>query len=75
MAADGSRAKPPAPPQRLLLSAAVHDHVTAERVEDFAARTIRPHQLLSPRALGRAALVNARQRAPLRRRAARTALP
>ena len=56
MAADGARAKPPAPPQRLLLAAAVHDRVTAERVEDFAARSIKPHELLSPRALARAAL-------------------
>ena len=43
MAADAARAKPPAPPQRLLFAAAVHDPVTARRVAAFAAREIRPH--------------------------------
>ena len=75
MAADGARAKPPAPPQRLLFAAAVHDPVTARRVADFAAREIRPHELLSPRALARAALVTARHRRAAPRRAARTAAP
>lgn len=73
MAADASRARPPAPPQRLLFAAAVHDPVTAARVADFAAREILPHQLLSPRTLSRAALVMARARGPQPERAARTA--
>ena len=75
MAADGARAKPPAPPQRLLFAAAVHDPVTARRVAAFAAREIRPHELLSPRALARAALVSVRERGPRPVRAARTAAP
>ena len=75
MAADGARAKPPAPPQRLLFAAAVHDPVTARRVGAFAAREIRPHQLLAPRVLARAALVTARRRPRAPRGAARTAAP
>ena len=43
MAADAARAQPPAPPQRLLFAAAVHDPVTARRVATFAAREVRPH--------------------------------
>ncbi len=75
LAADAARAKPPAPPQRLLFAAAVHDPVTARRVVDFAAREIRPHQLLSPRSLARAALVTSRARGPRPWRTARTAAP
>ena len=75
MAADAARGKPFSPVQRLIFSAAVTDPVTAARVEDFAARLERPGKLLSPRTLGRAALVNARNRAPAPRRAARTAAP
>ena len=75
MAADAARGRPMAPPQRLLFAAAVHDPVTARRIADFAAREVRPHTLLSPRALARAALVVARTRAPQPRRAARTAAP
>ena len=75
MAADAARGKPFSPVQRLIFSAAVADPVTAARVEDFAARLERPRRLLSPRTLGRAALVNVRERAPATRRAARTAAP
>jgi 2-polyprenyl-6-methoxyphenol hydroxylase-like FAD-dependent oxidoreductase len=75
MAADAARGRPMAPPQRLLFAAAVHDPVTARRIADFAGREVRPHTLLSPRALARAALVVARTRAPQPRRAARTAAP
>ena len=75
MAADAARAKPPAPPQRLLFAAAVHDPVTARRVGAFAAREIRPHELLSPRTLARAALVMARARPSRAPHGARTAAP
>jgi 2-polyprenyl-6-methoxyphenol hydroxylase-like FAD-dependent oxidoreductase len=61
-AASGSKAKPPNRLMRTIFSAAPHDPVTAERVEAFAARTIRPHQLMSPATLARAARVNARRR-------------
>ncbi len=74
LAADAARGKPPAPPQRLLFAAAVHDPVTALRIEDFASRTTLPHDLLSPRSLSRAARVMARQRATRGRGAARTAV-
>jgi 2-polyprenyl-6-methoxyphenol hydroxylase-like FAD-dependent oxidoreductase len=73
MAANAARGGDMAPPQRLLFAAAVHDPVTAGRVADFAAREVRPHALLSPRALARAGIVVARTRAPQPRRAARTA--
>ena len=73
MAADAARGRPMAPPQRLLFAAAVHDPVTARRVADFASREARPHTLLSPRALARAAVVVARTRVPQARRGARTA--
>jgi 2-polyprenyl-6-methoxyphenol hydroxylase-like FAD-dependent oxidoreductase len=59
-AADASRARPMNPVQRLLFSAAVHDPVTAEHVEAFAARFIRPSGLLAPAALARAARVSLR---------------
>jgi 2-polyprenyl-6-methoxyphenol hydroxylase-like FAD-dependent oxidoreductase len=60
-AAGASRAKPLNPVERLLFSAAVHDQATAEHVEAFAARVIRPGRFLAPRALARAAVVNVRR--------------
>jgi 2-polyprenyl-6-methoxyphenol hydroxylase-like FAD-dependent oxidoreductase len=65
MAAQGALAKPMNPLQKLIFSAAVRDPVTAARVEAFASRSARATSLLSPRALARAARVNA----------ARTAVP
>lgn len=65
MAAEAARAKEMNPLQKLIFSAAVRDPVTAARVEAFASRSARATSLLSPRALARAARVNA----------ARTAVP
>ncbi len=70
MAADGAKAGSMSPVQRLLFSAAQDDPVTGDRLELFAARLIRPRALLSPRALGRAALVVARRHAGARRQGA-----
>ena len=70
MAAHASRARPPSPILRLLFSAAALDRATAEHLEAFAARSIRPHQLLAPRPLAHAARVNLRCR---RGRAGRSA--
>jgi menaquinone-9 beta-reductase len=61
LAADASKAKPLNPVQRVLFSAAVHDPATAEHVEAFAARVIRPSRFLAPRPLARAAAVNLRR--------------
>lgn len=58
------------PVQRVLFSAAVDDPVTADRVDAFAARLIRPHQLLAPTAFARAVAVNARRRTARRPRLA-----
>jgi 2-polyprenyl-6-methoxyphenol hydroxylase-like FAD-dependent oxidoreductase len=63
LAAQGSKAGPPDPLSKLIFAAAVHDPVTAEHVEAFASRFIRPSRFLAPRALLRAALVNRRHRA------------
>jgi menaquinone-9 beta-reductase len=56
----GALAKPPNPIERLMLGAAIRDPGMARRFERFASRSIRVRRFLAPRALGRAAWVNAR---------------
>jgi 2-polyprenyl-6-methoxyphenol hydroxylase-like FAD-dependent oxidoreductase len=51
------------PIQRLLFSSATRDPQTAALFHRYAERSVPPHRLLSPRALGRAALVTAWPRA------------
>jgi 2-polyprenyl-6-methoxyphenol hydroxylase-like FAD-dependent oxidoreductase len=70
-----ARAKPMAPPERLIFSAAVHDSELAGRIEAFAARTIGPRQFLTPGTFSRAVrvkLTTRRSRAARRHAAAET---
>jgi menaquinone-9 beta-reductase len=50
------------PVQGLLFSAATTDDLVASRVGGYAARTIRPSQMLTPRVLARAAAVSLRRK-------------
>lgn len=71
-----ARAKPMAPPERLIFSTAVHDPELAGRIEAFAARMIGPSRFLTPGTLARAArvkLTSGRRRAARRHAAAETA--
>lgn len=71
-----ARAKPMAPPERLIFSAAVHDPELAGRIEAFAARMIGPTRFLTPGTLVRAArvkLTTRRGRAARREAAPETA--
>jgi flavin-dependent dehydrogenase len=56
----GALAKPPNVVERLMLGAAVRDPGMARHFERFASRSIRVRRFLAPRALARAAWVNAR---------------
>jgi flavin-dependent dehydrogenase len=65
MLAADARARPMNPLQRLLFSAASRDPRTAALLARYAERSIPPRRLLGPRALARAARVNAgRRKAP-----------
>jgi 2-polyprenyl-6-methoxyphenol hydroxylase-like FAD-dependent oxidoreductase len=57
---DVSRARPLAPPERLLMSAATRDPKLALITEDFAGRRIGLGRMVVPQTLGRALWVNAR---------------
>jgi len=51
----GAKARPFDPFRRLLFSAAASDAVIAQRLSDFGERAIKPHEVLSPVVVGRAA--------------------
>jgi 2-polyprenyl-6-methoxyphenol hydroxylase-like FAD-dependent oxidoreductase len=59
--ADAAKGGAPPAPVRALLAAATRDNETALRFEDFGTRSAPVHRFLSPRALARAAWVNAKR--------------
>lgn len=60
MTSDYSMPRPFNPIERLIFSAATRDRATAQHFHAFGNRSIGPVRFLAPRALGRAALVNAK---------------